>query len=121
MLLHMLLLAGTAGGIMDAGRCQAVMDLWCGTLTQCVSEITEAGASLPLVARLGLQAEGEWRCYSPSALSENGTKYIGGPQFCSEGNLLLEVLGICSGHVCEYLRNVLGKALRGLGLLGRII
>lgn len=99
MLLHMLLLAGTAGGIMDAGRCQAVMDLWCGTLTQCVSEIAEAGASLPLVARLGLQAEGEWRCYSPSALSENGTKYIGGPQFCSEGNLLLEVLGICNGSL----------------------
>ena len=91
--------ASTAGPAAGAGQCQAVLDLWCGTLTQCVSEIVMAGAKLPLVARLGLQAEGEWRCYSPSALGENGTKYIGGPQFCSEDKLLLEVLGICNGSL----------------------
>ena len=36
-------------------------------------------------------------CYSPSALSENGTAYTGGPQFCSEDAALREVMGICNG------------------------
>jgi hypothetical protein len=91
--------AASTAGPTSTGQCQAVLDLWCGTLTQCVSEIVMAGAKLPLVARRGLQAEGEWRCYSPSALGENGTKYIGGPQFCSEGDLLLKVLGVCNGSL----------------------
>jgi hypothetical protein len=112
--------AGSTSLMTTSPECQAVMDMWCGTLTQCVSEIAQAGAKLPLVraprlglgpappwltprvccaqvARFGLQAKGQWRCYSPSALGDNGTKYLGGPQFCSQDSQLRTVLGICNG------------------------
>lgn len=80
-------------------HCQAVMDMWCGTLTQCVLEVKTTGGLLPLVARFGLEGAHEWRCYSPSALDKNGTRYTGGPQFCSEDALLRQVLGICNGSL----------------------
>ena len=41
-------------------------------------------------------AEG-WRCYSPSALSPDRSRYTGGPAFCSDNEQLEVVEAVCAG------------------------
>ena len=48
------------------------------------------------MARYGLQGDGIWRCYSPSALDSTKRRYIGGKAFCSQPGLLA-VHAICNG------------------------
>lgn len=81
---------GSGDGDEVRPHCQAVMDLWCGTLTSCVAAAKVTGARLPLVAHFGPSSE--WSCFSPGP---GGGDW--GTQLCPADAPLRQVLGICNG------------------------
>lgn len=75
------------------------MNADCNADTACVQSIKAGGGELPLVALDDTDSEGsaaDWRCYSPSALNANKTKYVSGGLYCSRPGPLQSVLANCS-------------------------
>jgi len=62
-------------------HCQAELDAFCNSLTNCIQIIKRDNFSLPLYARYDRgqrTATKEWRCYSPSSLSHDHSIYTNG-------------------------------------------
>ena len=79
--------------------CKAAMDADCNADAGCVNSIKTAGGAVPLVALFDTtedHAAPSWRCYSPSSLTANNTKYSKGDLFCSRDSELEAVLRNCS-------------------------
>jgi hypothetical protein len=91
-------------GYVAARGCDAVLNAWCATEAGCElpqhSSCTD-GTSLPLVARLSstLHSQREdWRCFSASALSDDGqhySGYISPDAYCTRDAPLRSLLATC--------------------------
>jgi len=80
--------------------CQRKLDAWCNADTACVEVNKKDGYELPLVARYDVGSTGstskEWRCYSPSSLSPDRSRYTNGSAYCTAEKQLAAVLASCT-------------------------
>jgi len=85
-------------------QCAAPMDAYCASpaMSACVAAVAKQGGALPLVALRDTDSRGgpdQWRCYSPSALAANATRYdptsAHRTLYCSEDAALAAALTQC--------------------------
>ena len=82
-----------------SAACQKELDAYCNADVQCVEANVAKNYSLPLVARFDRSATSivkRWRCYSPSSLSPDRSRYAHGTAYCSE-TALPELVAVCHG------------------------
>ena len=84
---------------MNSPTCQKRMDEYCTTSEACTAALRAKGCNTTmLVARLNLLGAHQWRCYSPSALDANLSKYVpntkGSQCFCTREE---QLSSLCSG------------------------
>eukprot|EP01065_Artemidia_motanka_P022821 TRINITY_DN2700_c0_g1_i2.p2 TRINITY_DN2700_c0_g1~~TRINITY_DN2700_c0_g1_i2.p2 ORF type:complete len:456 (+),score=138.13 TRINITY_DN2700_c0_g1_i2:65-1432(+) len=85
-------------------QCVKAMDDWCSNPFNCPvkpSSGAKARYALNDTEHLGKQAE--WRCYDPSTLNADHTKYESGSNFCTRDQELRDCLQAClAGKPCEW-------------------
>lgn len=87
--------------------CQSRLDAFCNNVTdpavqRCYSAMRAQGFQLPLVARWGTDDHHQprqWRCYSPSSLTANQSRYANGTAYCTMDAPLADALMRCRGEV----------------------
>lgn len=80
--------------------CVDQMNALCNADTTCVDEVKRDGGLLPLIALFDGDADPgsqpAWRCYSPSSLNADRTRYVNGTLYCSDSKQLEAVLSECT-------------------------
>lgn len=86
-------------------KCQAQLNTYCNdksvpAVATCLAAMARDGYRVPLVALRGSDAQGSapmWRCYSPSSLNANQTRYTHGSAYCTLQDQLAAELLACRG------------------------
>eukprot|EP01062_Namystynia_karyoxenos_P053890 TRINITY_DN438_c0_g1_i3.p1 TRINITY_DN438_c0_g1~~TRINITY_DN438_c0_g1_i3.p1 ORF type:complete len:469 (+),score=126.70 TRINITY_DN438_c0_g1_i3:76-1407(+) len=79
--------------------CAAAMNQWCSLTANCA--LQDSGERYALNDTNAQGAPPQWRCYAPSALNANHTRYISGTDYCTRDAELRACLAACqSGSPC---------------------